>query len=68
MNQNRIKDVDLIMHGLPDKFVRNMNHHLLFKEIRKWTLKVSLGYERFPLLLDKVNANLETKYLRGYLF
>ena len=56
MNQNRIKDVDLIMHGLPDKFVEHGTPDELFRDLKMDPKGVSEVMRDFLYSRDKVNA------------
>jgi len=56
MNQNRIKDVDLIMHGLPDKFVDHGTPDELFRDLKMDPKGVSEIMRDFLYTKEKVNA------------
>jgi len=56
MNQNKITDVDLIVHGLPDKFVEHGTPDELFRALKMDPKGVSEVMRDFLYSRDKVNA------------
>jgi 1-deoxy-D-xylulose-5-phosphate synthase len=54
MNQQKIKDVDLIMHGLPDKFVEHGTPDELFRDLKMDPAGISEIIRNFLLTKEKV--------------
>ena len=56
MNQNGIKDVDLLVHGLPDRFINHGTPNELYEELRMDGKGIASIIKEFLFSKEKVNG------------
>jgi 1-deoxy-D-xylulose-5-phosphate synthase len=56
MNQQNIKDVDILVHGLPDKFVEHGTPDELFRDLKLDAKGIAEVIKDLLLSKEKVNA------------